>query len=183
MLSHSLSVTPVMSQSCMHEMARRLILGLWSNLFSKQTPFESNFELHSDFIVETPIRPLSRSTVNTSSPHLRNRQRNAMPLNQRPSLLRIVSVHSWQVQRTSYKTTRQRVTWFFVIPLTKKNCLYSLIGSLMFSSCPCVMRSLIADHKDVLFGDFQNLLDFGKDKGLLLHTTFMNQSAILSCID
>ena len=82
-LPRSLSLTPVTSQSCMHEMARQLILGLWSNFFSKQTHFESNFELHSDFVVETPTRPLSRSTVNTSSPHLCNRQRKAMPSNQR----------------------------------------------------------------------------------------------------
>jgi len=28
-------------------------------------------------------------------------------------------------------------------------------------------EKLIADHKDVLIGDFQNLLDFDKDEGLL----------------
>ena len=49
-------------------------------------------KLHSNFIVETPTRPLSRSTGTTSSPHLCNRQQNAVPLNQIPSLLRIASV-------------------------------------------------------------------------------------------
>jgi hypothetical protein len=41
----------------------------------------------------------------------------------------------------------------------------------MFTSCQGVTRSLIADHKDVLIGDFQNLLDFDKDEGLLLCTS------------
>jgi hypothetical protein len=40
-------------------------------------------------------------------------------------------------------------------------------------------EKLIADHKDVLIGDFQNLLDFDKDEGLL-HTIYCAECSSIS---
>lgn len=39
-------------------------------------------------------------------------------------------------------------------------------------------EKLIADHKDVLIGDFQNLLDYDKDEGLLPYTLLCRISFI-----
>jgi len=111
-------------------------------------PLLVKLALHTDFVIavslrQTPTRPISMSTVNTSSPHLYDRQPNAMPLNQRPSLLRIASVHTWRRLRASYDrkkiesngtSTRQHVKWFVPIYLTKAICLYSLTEQSPFES-------------------------------------------------